>query len=491
MKFEKLSESNGKVSRVFLYGLIIGVGLLIILNLFLTKAKYKIVDSTKLVNSTINYSNADFSLISLNVEENNTDEPVEEESKKYTPSNTVPTDGNYALNENKSYCTAGDSKELVWGTHDGLTNGTSKIEVKFKDGSLTFSKVTEKNTKCYLWFDKEFSSAEGTLANLYKDDLKVTEDAQKCPQPDSSGYASITSISKEKGTLLCKGIDDDGDTYYFRGKAEKNWVLIDKTYWRIVRINGNGSIRLIYNGSGTSVTGYSTMALTNKPFNERYDDNVYVGYMYGTRGASSYDIAHANINLSNILTELQTWYKGSVIPEKIKTDYIDGNAGFCGDRTPYASSSGENIDKNYGHGSSSTFYGGNIRSNNSPKKATFKCPQINQDLYTTSDSERGNRALPVPVGLVSIDEAMFAGGTNDLSNNSYYLYNGLEYWTISPSYCNGIHTDMETINKDGFLSTQFVQIGLGVRPVINLKANTPFIEGGDGSSSNPFTVKLD
>ena len=236
MKFEKLNESNGKSRKMFLYGLITGVGLLIIFNLFLTKAKYKVVDSAKLVNSTISYSNADFSLISLNVEENNTDEPVEEENKKYKPSDTVPTDGNYTLNENKSYCTARDDKQLVWGTHDDLTKGSSKIEVKFEDGSLTFSKVTEKNTKCYLWLDKEFKkvgTAEGTLADLYKSTLSVNEDITKCPEVDpNTGQPTLPINSTYAGEgVLCKGYDDDGETYYFRGAVDNNWVRTDSTYW--------------------------------------------------------------------------------------------------------------------------------------------------------------------------------------------------------------------------------------------------------------------
>ena len=136
---------------------------------------------------------------------------------------------------------------------------------------------------------------------------------------------------------------------------------------------------------------------------------------------------------------------------------------------------------------------------------TFKCPQIDKDLFTTKEAEKGNQALnidgmDIPVGLITADEVTFAGSYKLEKNASYYLYNNQYYWTISPSgYMNGSNDYKANIfyvrsGGDGYLDAT-TGIGLsgnnGVRPVINLLSFTPLEEGGDGSTDHPFTVKLD
>ena len=94
--------------------------------------------------------------------------------------------------------------------------------------------------------------------------------------------------------------------------------------------------------------------------------------------------------------------------------------------------------------------------------------------------------------LITADEIMFAGSGYGASytNRSYYLYTGEYYWTMSPFFATSalvFYVD----NTGGYLGGHNVGNASGVRPVINLKADTPFEEGGEGTSSKPFTVKLD
>ncbi len=428
---------------------------------------------TGTVEVQISDASADINILSIYVDKDGNGSYVEQDK--------IPEDDTLQLST-KSSCT--NNAKVSW-------DKTSK--------NLIVNSLTKTGTDCNLYFTSNV--ANDTLKNL-GGDLTVSEDTEKCPEVDpSTGQtkSAITGPSTEPNTLLCKGYDDDGETYYFRGTAEKNWVLIDKTYWRIVRINGNGSIRLIYSGKGSAaVEGTGTMVATGIRFNDSYNDNAYVGYMYGkagqTKGTGDFDAynkTHANQTNSTILKQVVTWYNGADFPTKAK-EYIDKEAGFCGDRTPYANGSGGNIDKKeYGWGTKYTYYGGYVRIY-TDKKPTLKCPQ-KEDLYTMSnDGNKGNGALPVPVGLISADEVMFAGGVYGTTNKTYYLYTGQYYWTMSPYYFYGSTcANVFYVHEYGYLSNYYVYWTTpGVRPVINLRADTPFESGGDGSKTNPFTVKL-
>ena len=73
--------------------------------------------------------------------------------------------------------------------------------------------------------------------------------------------------------------DDDGESYYYRGAVKNNYVSFAGFIWRIIRRNGDGSVRMIYSGKSTSDTGDNTM-IGNSQFNSKYWDPTYVGYKY-------------------------------------------------------------------------------------------------------------------------------------------------------------------------------------------------------------------
>ncbi len=418
-------------------------------------------------------TNADINIMAVYVADENGNYKRQEDGK-------VPEEIKYSLDLKKSECS--NDATLSW-------NRYTK--------QLTINNFNKEGTKCYLYY-KELS-AKDTLKKFPS--LTLSENG--CPAIDeNTGEVTEALPNETSADLLCQAKDNDGVTYYFRGVPTKNWVKIDKTYWQIVRINGDGSIRLIYNGSSTNRKASDTVVttVTNKKYNDSSNDNAYVGFMYGKTSSSSYDEAHANTTPSNILQELKKWYEGNELPEKAKTDYIDGNAGFCNDRTPYANASGGTPNKNgYGFGSSgTTYYGAYVRITTN-KIPSFKCSQKN-DLFTTPGSEKGNQILKVdnvnvPVGLITADEVMFAGGgfgSSSYINRNYYLYNNQYYWTMSPYIFSGSSAQVFFVVDSGYLSLAGVtDTRLGLRPVINLKADTPFIEGGEGTTSNPFVVKID
>ena len=288
--------------------------------------------------------------------------------------------------------------------------------------------------------------------------------------------------------------DDDGEVYYFAGAPTDNYVKFAGYYWRIIRINGDGSIRLIYSGdkeSGPATIGEATQIGTSV-FNENYDDNAYVGYMYGSPGSNNYAATHANTNNSTIKGVLDSWYQTN-IANKGYGSKVSTEEGFCNDRRVAGSSETFwNSDTKRGYGTNTTAYapfsrflttGGSWASTQNP---TFKCSQISSDMFTPTASSKGNKKLSSPVGLITADEVVFAGGKGGTNNTSYYLYTGQNYWTMSPfNFTSGSAWGF-FVYSDGTFGYSNVNGSSGVRPVINLSADVKVT--GSGTSSDPFVV---
>ena len=288
-------------------------------------------------------------------------------------------------------------------------------------------------------------------------------------------FSQISSDTNGKGLYYTRqNTENNGVTYYFRGAVENNYVQFANYYWRIIRINEDGSVRLIYQGTTPTATG-SEATIGNSAFNNSYNDNAYVGYMYGETGASTYAATHANINDSTIKTILDTWYEENLL-DNYATYLAD--AGFCGDRS---------LSSGTGIGTTATDYGAWNRLVNE-YQPQFACPQSN-DLYTTSSSPKGNKALDYPIGLITADEVAYAGGVYRVPNTSYYLYTGDYYWTMSPWYFNGSRAFGWYVRSVGSLAGNHVRDGNGAHPVINLKSGIE-ITGGDGTIGNEYIIKV-
>ena len=270
--------------------------------------------------------------------------------------------------------------------------------------------------------------------------------------------------------------DEDGEVYYFAGAPTDNYVKFAGFYWRIIRINGDGSIRMIYSGEDSPATIGTSTQISTSAYNSSYVNNMYVGYMY-TSGQ-----VHGLGTNSGIKNTLDSWYQTN-IANKGYGDKVSTEAGFCGDREPSTNSSTSNGAG--GTGTTQTYYGGYIRLVNSTKSPTLKCKN-NEDMYTVSGSSRGNKALTNPVGLITADEVSMAGGVWGTNNTSYYLYTGQNYWTMSPRRFDGSYAYVFAVYSNGFLHYGSVHSTYGVRPVINLSADVKVT--GSGTSSDPFVV---
>ena len=308
-------------------------------------------------------------------------------------------------------------------------------------------------------------------ANVIATDIainKILDDNGSKEEIESKGIPDFSKIATtDEGMFAAR--DDYGTSYYYRGAVQNNWLFFAGYYWRIIRINGDGSIRVIYNGTSTNQTGSDTQ-IGVSAYNTLSDRSEYVGFKY-TIGEQ-----HGNDTNSTILNELNKWYVTNLLEY---SSYIS-DSGFCGDRTSTTSSS-EAPDGTGGIGDATTYYGARYRLYNN-KQPTLKCPDINNDLYTMSNI--GNQSLIYPIGLISADEVAFAGGVHEIENTSYYLYTNLYYWTISP--CGSPFTRLFAVFQNGEFTNARVYNSYGIRPVINLKAD--ILLEGDGTSDNPYMI---
>ncbi len=386
----------------------------------------------------------------------------------------------FSSNGGSSYTTVTTSNSSYTYTFNNLESGTSyNIAVQSVDRSGRTSSRVTRNVITDINYCPEGSTACNTiLAN------KTISDAR-------NGAITGTLTTNTTGTVY-RVADDDGDSYVFAGAPTDNWVSFAGFYWRIIRINGDGSIRLIYNGNSTATTGEGTMINSSQAFNTNYDDNAYVGYMYGSTRANSYASTHTNTNNSSIKTVVDNWYRDHLLQY---AQYISTEAGFCGDRKIASGYSGYGT---LGYGTNATVYAPTSRFMSADwswlgtQHPTLKCSQSN-DLYTVSGSSKGNHALTYPIGLITADEVVLAGGfggaTN--SNSSYYLYNNAYYWLMTPSYLVsdsivGSHAGVFAMYPDGNLYHNWGNNTFGVRPVINLSADVTIT--GTGTMSDPYVV---
>ncbi len=300
--------------------------------------------------------------------------------------------------------------------------------------------------------------------------------------------------------------DDYGTSYYYRGAVENNFLQFAGFYWRIIRINGDGSLRIIYDGTQAYANGTNNanrFIKTGQAYNTNYNDAKYVGWMYGPAGtalSTSKEEAQTNTVDSEIKKVVDEWYKINI--EDAGYGSVVSDTLFCNDRsTPGKTTTLWISDTGLGYGVEVTAYGalgrfmtGNNSTSLSAKteiQPTFKCPQKN-DAFTANDTNIGNGALTYPVGLITADEIVAAGsGKYGTRNSKYYLYNPSSFnWSLSPRYFGGVRSDVFYVNTLGGLSYADVSAASGaVAPVINLTYDYVITLIGNGTMENPYRAE--
>ncbi len=465
----------------------------------------------------ISNTKADINIISVN---------VEGEDGKYTKQSEIPKqDSNLTLNTSDSHCT--NDATLEWDN---------------SDRSLIVNNLTQSGTDCELYFYEP--TPEKTLKKLgiSESDGVITDiTGPSCSGSTSSScYSGDSSHKNMAQNGIYDTVDDYGKSYVYRGFVQNNWLKFGKEngqdiWWRIIRINGNGTIRLIYAGKGSTAPSTTTAdtQIGTSAYNTNYNDNKYVGFMFGTasNGSASSEgtagttdgarngtkPAHLNKYDSTIKDKLDAWWVTTNLGDTDQVKHIDIETGFCNDREPVKSAHGSYGTTTYGktqagYAPADRVWQSGSTSYDSTQEPTLKCGDDTSrqyDLFTGTDAKgvmvdgktiAGNHALTNPVGLITMDEVIYAGGFAGANNNNYWLYTGQYYWTMSPScfYNSGSsqYARVFIVTTDGNLNDPNVNSSsIGVRPVINLKADTVIdtLRGGDlangGTTDNPYIVK--
>ena len=388
-----------------------------------------------------------------------------------TGSKTVTYDSTYGTLPTPTYT---GYEFLGWFT---ATSGGTQVTVSTKVS------ITGNQTLFAHW--KKEDPVQSTIATL-----NITSQGTK------SGFDAAATTAE--GVFEME--DDYGTSYYYRGAVTNNYVKFAGFYWRIIRVNGDGSLRIIYDGTQAYANGtYSSDRFIKRGqvYNTRYNDAKYVGWMYGPAGttaSTSKEQAQTNIENSTIKGVVDAWYKTNIVDKGYGSAVSDTL--FCNDRsTPGKTTTLWTSDTGNGYGTQVTGYGALGRfmtGNNSTSlsartgiQPTFKCAQKN-DAFTVNDTSKGNGALTYPVGLITADEIVAAGsGKYGTSNSKYYLYRpGYWYWSLSPCYY--YNANVFVVNSGGNLSYNSVYRGGAVAPVINLSAEYVKTLRGTGTTTDPY-----
>ena len=375
------------------------------------------------------------------------------------------------------------------------------------------------NTNCS--FNETVSALGGDYVLLKSTGASSVAEAKSQIESKTKPDFSTVTTASDKG--MYSAPDDLGTSYYFRGAVDNNWLKYgkytkdmyncnngtisatdtgnscakitssgDDIYWRIIRINGDGSIRMIYSGvtpptESTKVMKTTDTSLGNTPFNANIDKAEYVGYMY-TIGEQ-----HGTSKSSDIKTYLEDWYANYTDLNKTGTKITDQI--YCNDRTATTSNvaySTTNYTTLTSWNSTGTqyYYGayGRIAKDNNPM---LTCA-VDSDRFTVNKiNSKGNSALTYPTGLITIDEVEMAGGLNGYTNNSYYLYTNQAYWLGSPNSFFSSNSEARefAVGSSGILGTDDVSYDIGARPVVSLSSEANLI--GDGTWNNVYEVASD
>ena len=340
------------------------------------------------------------------------------------------------------------------------------------------------------------AATSSSISTIYKvSPTEVTE--------TSFNYISVNKyISTEK--VLATAEDDYGVSYYYRGGVENNYVNFADMCWRIVRIQGDGSVKLILedqdsicessdgnwnipasNGTELTLNTSTSTAYTTGNFGNEYliDSDKYIASYLNP-------VTSSDISMINAFKYFQSLFKSAEL-EKLKV------GDWCYADTAYASSSADvttatpltESEKNtYYTNGTSFYYDSYVRLYGaSTKSPTLKCNGTKLSKFSDNTE--------MYVSALTADEIVYAGADTDYNSNyAYYLLNdyqrgkSLYWWALSPYFFLGNYGGYAFyVYNDGYLDYDIVSSVFSFRPAVSL-ASSAVITGGDGLKTNPYVV---
>ena len=348
---------------------------------------------------------------------------------------------------------------------------------------VSFNDISAGNVRCNVSFNLKFK--DKILAN---NEVKT---------PITTPGAAVSTADE---ALLASAEDDYGTSYYFRGAVTNNYVEFANKCWRIVRVGGDGSVKLILHNDNTAGVANPCDSANNSAnaafarysgetykstFNDDYEDNAYVGFMYGTPGSSKYETTHANTNKSTILTNLEAWYNNN--DNFKKYEKVIADTVWCNDKTNVTDTSYNpgaygGTPTGLGYGTNKTYYGATQRLVSSGNSAGGTGPSLKCNGELSKINSK--------VGLITANELAYAGYAYAQNNTTTYLQENATdayWWSLSPYAFNGSSAGVWSVyGSIGSFGLDFVFNASGVRPSISLKPSTNVT--GNGTREKPYVV---
>ena len=336
-----------------------------------------------------------------------------------------------------------------------------------KNNWVKFGKTTESSCT--------YKGKDVLFANMTNQTIKTPENETECTSTNicdagEDGYAVGLTESECSGAAGTKWLTE-----------KATWSEAKKDiYWRIIRTNADGSIKLLYAGTSPDTDKAYVGA---SAFNTTYNDQMYVGYKYGTTG--SLENNRLNTNDSTIKTYVDNWYKNNLTAY---TKYLSKDAVYCNDR---------NLASGQTYSTTSRFYYAPYERIYTNKQPTYNCTNMSDAFSVNNTSAK----LDYPVGLMTIDELSYAGGESYTTLTAPYAWyytnaNGesitgiASFWALSPNDWDGSGSyvwNVDGFDDPGSLSNYRVRVSITVRPSVSL-SSCNLISRGNGSPENPYVV---
>ena len=458
------------------------------------------------------YSEGSFAYTLITNAKNATgDKSIYQETPTTSPGNAISTfkfltDPNTVLEGTSKTMSVSSTYQAyywIYGTGYTVNESTGKFTLtgvnSLSTSSKTYANMYSDLVGKYLISNSASSNSVSSTSTANPKTTSNISSIYKVTAATSSQITYKEILSQTVGTekTLSKSEDDYGDSYYYRGKVIDNYVNFAGMCWRIVRIAGDGSVKLILDDQNTTCNSSNYTGNWNL-------GGANFGYDNSTYGSSKRVINYLNpvTNVSNSLVNKFKTFQTGTLTTKISStysgkglsDYLKAGD-LCYDDTAYESSSStsgipltDDAKTNYYNGTTSGYfyYDSYIRLvGQSTKTPTNKCNGTILNQY--------NDNTDMYVSTITADEITYAGGKYGAINYGYYLLNDYQrinsnyWWSLSPFYWHGSYSFSFFVNYDGDLNYLGDNISSGSRPAVSLKSSTS-ISGGDGTKNNPYTV---
>ena len=413
------------------------------------------------------------------------------------------TDGGYNMSDFKDVPKSSTQKDKVLAYSVEIAKGathTYNVEFKYENSSeVDQSDDMGKILSGTLFIEKGTEKPATLAEKLLEDNPTISERIE---------FISDFTANTEK--TLYKATEMGISVYYFAGSEDNikinNWVKFAGYYWRIIRTNHDGSIRILYFGTNHD----STQAYIGKSAYWSSDDNpMYVGYMWGTTGSLSNN--RTNENDSLIKQYIDNWYDGTktIVNSNYQEGYTDTSANKLIDYAKYISTEAIYCNDRsigsgtYNVGSEYFDYGAYTRIKTN-KKPSYDCGkntnddtwfdgnQSTADMFTHILASNGNNKLKYPIALMTVDEVMYISGKATFK--SWYINNSASStvqpdrgWLLSSSGWSSDIAYSWAYQKNSTIVSNNVSSIFDVRPVISIKADALWSKG-NGSPENPYEI---